>query len=77
MTFEWALEMLKEGEKVKRKHWGGYWFITEVVIVEDASTWMHDTHESKMIIARLKEGGYAPAQAYQGDLLADDWEVAE
>ena len=35
-----------------------------------------DIRLNEMIVAKLKDGGgYAPAQPYQADLLADDWEL--
>lgn len=69
MNFGQALEALKEGKKVKRSFWGGYWKIEAYEL--------YSTNEySEMIIAKLKDdGGYAPAQPYQADLLAEDWEV--
>lgn len=75
MTFSEALEELKKGKKIKRKDWGGYWFYlgfaeNKLFIgnIIDVGDW---------IIAKLANGGYAPAQAYQSDLLAEDWEVVE
>lgn len=73
VNFSAALAAMKRGEKVARAHWGGYWFIEE-----DARA--HDNGEFKsmnpMIVACLKEdGGYAPAQPYMEDLLAEDWVV--
>jgi hypothetical protein len=77
MNFGQALEALKEGKKVKRGFWGGYWFLstTGKVYVPDESTLLP---YNPMIVACLKDnGGYAPAQPYQADLLADDWEIVE
>jgi len=71
MNFGQALEALKEGKKVKRGFWGGYWRIEEWDKVDFDKSY-------PLIVAYLKDnGGYAPAQAYQADLLADDWEVIE
>lgn len=70
--FSEALELLKQGKKVKRKHWGGYWYIPKgrVVINDERFILMNET-----IVACLKDnGGYAPAQPYQEDLLSEDWE---
>lgn len=72
MNFGEALEELKKGNKIKRKHWGGYWYLDSVVLESHA----YDG-ENYFIVAKLKEGGYAPAQAYQGDMLAEDWEVID
>lgn len=72
MNFGQALEELKKGKKVKRSFWGGYWFISKVPVDTELTEWIEP-----FIIARLKDGGWAPAQPYQGDLLANDWEVVE
>jgi hypothetical protein len=79
MTFSEALEELKSGKKIKRAHWCGYWFIDDkVVISEDNESIDSPMFEAKMIIAKLKDNaGFAPAQAYQNDLLSEDWEVVE
>lgn len=75
MDFSDALEAMRYDQlKVKRKGWGGYWFIPIT------SVYVHDVAEepmSPMIVARTKEGYYAPATPYQSDLLADDWEIVE
>jgi Protein of unknown function (DUF2829) len=88
MNFGQALEALKQGKKVKRKHWGGYWFISQPVIFEGLQVIEKDGQKgikadsaigmNPTIIACLKDnGGYVPATAYQEDLLAEDWEVVE
>lgn len=74
VNFSAALAAMKRGEKVARSHWGGYWFIDD----EAARTYDNGKFQSMnpMIVACLKDdGGYAPAQAYQEDLLAEDWVV--
>lgn len=75
LTFGQALEYLKHGRKVKRKHWLGYWEISTMTYMEDKSDWL-----GTFIVAR-KIGGdidvNAPAQPYQADMLAEDWEVIE
>ena len=78
MTFGQALELLKEGKKVKRKDWGGYWFLAkDLYLTQDPKVLTLDFKEG-LIVACLKDnGGYAPAQPYQADLLAEDWEVVE
>lgn len=70
ISFSTALKFLKDGYKVKRAHWGGYWTMEEWHKVEYEKS-------TPLIVAYLKDGGYAPAQAYQEDLLAEDWEVVE
>jgi hypothetical protein len=80
MNFGQALGALKEGKKVKRGFWGGYWFIEEVEHWGDNTFIPYEppTYITKIIMAKLKDNaGYAPAQAYQADLLAEDWEVVE
>jgi len=69
MKFGQAIEYLKAGRKVARKGWGGYWTIEEWEKVDVGTT--------PLIVAYLKDGGFAPAQAYQGDILAEDWEIVE
>ncbi|MED1948989.1 MW1434 family type I TA system toxin [Brevibacillus centrosporus] len=82
MDFGQALEALKQGHKVKRAHWGGYWFIAEgaycgEVVNEEIGLCAQHTM-NPMIVACLKDnGGYAPAAPYQGDLLAEDWAIVE
>lgn len=80
MNFSQALEALKQGKKVKRAVWGGYWFIKKNVAVDIIPG---DSMDSvgvirEMIVAKLKDnGGYAPATPYQADILAEDWEIVE
>jgi hypothetical protein len=74
LTFSEALELLKQGKRVKRAIWGGYWFIPQVTV------YVCDVVEepmSQMIVAAVKDGSYAPATPYQADLLANDWEEVE
>lgn len=73
MDFGKAIESLKEGKKVARKDWGGYWSIEKIVFKKKVN---HSVH-AEIIMATLKDGGYAPAQPYQADILAEDWEIVE
>lgn len=79
MNFSSALVRLKMGEKIKRAHWGGYWFLSKKPQVFEQLEYEFERHYSfknDLIVAVLKEGGgCAPAQAYQEDLLADDWKA--
>lgn len=76
MNFGQALEAMKLGSKIKRAHWGGYWFYTNDVFLTQDKNVLTLNFEKGMIVAVLKDnGGYSPAQAYQGDLLAEDWDV--
>lgn len=81
LTFGQAIEYLKHGRKVKRKDWGGYWFIPNEMsfgILMDKETSLYASQSiDTMILARLKDGGYAPAQPYQADILSEDWELVE
>lgn len=79
MTFSEALEALKEGKRVARNHWGGYWFLNKTPLTglerrevkgEKVATAFS---LQPTIVAKLKGGGYAPATPYQEDLLAEDW----
>jgi hypothetical protein len=75
MKFYEALPlMMEQGKKIKRRHWGGYWTMQTVVGKQNKNM---PTWDGEFIVAKLKTGGYAPATAYQEDLLADDWEVVE
>ncbi|MED1403871.1 DUF2829 domain-containing protein [Bacillus mycoides] len=73
MNFGQALEVLKEGKKVKREHWGGYWCKQALLGKQDTKL---PEWSGQFIVAAL-EGGYAPAQPYQADMFAEDWEVVE
>lgn len=81
MTFSEALKLLKEGKKVKRAIWGGYWFLSNNPkcdeVLGNGYTRSFE-FQNGLIVAVLKNnGGCAPAQPYQADLLAEDWEVVE
>ena len=69
MNFGEALEELKKGKKITREVWGGYW---ELSSLESTKGYAFD-----MITARLKYEGVAPAQAYQQDMLAEDWKIVD
>lgn len=75
MTFSEALELLKQGKKVKRAIWGGFWVVQTVHgrQSKDMPHW-----DGEFIIAKLANGaGYAPASPYQADILAEDWEEVQ
>lgn len=80
MNFGEALELLKQGKKVTRSIWGGYWFMSGSSLTglerrELAGEKLVMTFSMpNTIIAKLKDGGgYAPATPYQSDILAEDW----
>lgn len=79
LNFGQALQFLKEGAKVKRANWRGYWFMSKEV---DCHETLSDGYVKGfkfmkgLIVAVLADnGGVAPAQPYQSDLLAEDWGV--
>lgn len=75
MDFSQALNELKQGAKVRRAHWGGYWFLTDTAYLGN-DIGRSDT--SVVIVAVLKDTHrMVPATAYQEDLLATDWEIVE
>lgn len=79
MNFSQALEALKQGKKVKRAIWGGYWYLKSNVVVDVIPGESMDSVGvvRTLIVAKLKDGGYAPATPYQGDILAEDWEIVD
>lgn len=65
MNFGDALKYLKQGEKIARKEWGGYWSLKNIA-----------GFDRPVIVANLKATNIrVPATAYQEDLLAEDWIV--
>lgn len=81
MNFGQALEYLKIGKRIKRKDWGGYWFLAETPECEQKKPDGYNQYFSfnnGLIVAVLRDnGGCASAAPYQADLLAEDWEVVE
>lgn len=89
LTFGQAVELLKQGKKVKREAWGGYWFIKDTLLgdayednegvwrLNDGDNNVEPNAHTLMIVAKLKDGGYAPATPYQADIIAEDWEIVE
>lgn len=77
MNFGEALQALKEGKRVRRSIWEGYWYCnTGVEFMHGHSKqFIEDGIFDTIIIAKLKDGSYAPAQPYQADLLSDDWSI--
>lgn len=73
MTFSEALEAVNNGSYVTRAVWGGYWFM-DIPLLENNGK---KCHMQPMIIAKLKTGELVPAQPYQQDLLAKDWQIIE
>jgi len=80
MNFGEALQALKEGSKITREVWGGYWFISHNVEFSDGTGNGHQSGGifKEIILAVLKDNrGVVPAQAYQEDLLAEDWKIVD
>lgn len=81
MDFGRAIKALKSGKKVKRKAWGGHWqlFKNPSCKQENADGYNSSfSFQNGLILATLKDnGGCAPAQPYQADILAEDWEVLD
>ncbi len=80
LSFGDAINALKKGKKVTRAIWGGYWFLSNKPYLNETKDEGYKTsfYLGPTIFAVLKDmGGVAPAQAYQSDMLADDWMVVE
>jgi hypothetical protein len=78
MNFGEALQALKEGKKVTRAIWGGYWELqVDVQLDHYKKEQFQKMNIPKFIVAVLKDGGVAPAQPYQSDLLAEDWQIVD
>lgn len=78
LNFGQAIAALKEGRKVKRAGWGGHWFLSIAPRVTETLPDMYQRgyNFQTLIVAVLKDnGGCAPAQPYQADMLAEDWEI--
>jgi len=68
MDFGDAIKAIRNGHRVKREDWGGFWYLPK----NDPQ--INNQPMNKMIVAVLKDdGGYAPASPYMADMLADDW----
>lgn len=77
MNFGEALQALKEGKNIKRSIWGGFWYLANNVDANHSEVnEIAGFDMPQMIVAVLRNnGGSAPAQPYQADLLAEDWEI--
>ena len=78
MDFGDAIKAVKNGERVKRAGWGGYWFLPVVIKVSDHTPRLpNDGFMNNTIVACLKDAeGITPATPCMADMLADDWEIA-
>ena len=85
MGFEDALILLKQGKKVKRSSWNGkdqYIFISNRVTITDLDgkecVAENDCFGSKVIVfVNPKLGMQVGWLASQGDMLSNDWVLAE
>jgi hypothetical protein len=81
MNFGEALEHLKQGKKIRRSIWGGYWELHYNVHLNsdgDRVDQKKERHLDQLIVAVLRDNkGIAPAQTYQEDILAEDWLIVE
>jgi hypothetical protein len=82
MNFGEALQALKDGKTVKRAIWGGRWYLAKDAVLNGPSPigggYTMSCQFNQIIVAELKDmGGVAPAQPYQADILAEDWQIVE
>jgi len=83
LTFGEAVAALKEDKKVKRAIWDGYWFMapknTSFSFDRNNEGYIGSfAFNSGIVVAVLKDGGgCAPAQPYQSDWLAEDWQIVD
>lgn len=81
MGFSEALYALKQGKKIARSGWGGYWYYASNI--SGVHNPLNGSVEvpfgmKEMVVAVLSgNSGTAPAQPYQADLLAEDWQIVE
>ncbi|MGV6934105.1 Thoeris anti-defense Tad2 family protein [Paenibacillus sp. CMM36] len=73
MNFGKAIEAIKQGKRIKRSNWKGYWALQEV---KGSFNGMLPEWNGEFIVANVGHG-FAPATAYQEDMLAEDWEIIE
>lgn len=66
MEFKQALELMKQGKKVIRPHWSGYWQL------ENGNIIMHLKDGKTMDVRETKDSLYTFSS-----MAADDWEIAD
>lgn len=73
LSYGQAMEkLLKEGKKVSRAVWDGYWVVQTIGNLNGSPSW-----SGQFIVACLKNGSQAIASPYQEDMFATDWMVVE
>lgn len=78
MNFGEALQALKDGKKVTRSIWSGHWeYLEDSLLIYESSQERTGRFKNGFILAHLKDGSIAPAQPYQNDILAEDWQIVE
>lgn len=85
MDFATAMVHLRHGQKIRRAIWKGYWFLATDVHCQCPSPfglgeqgYLRGFTFKEIIVAVLADSrGCTPAQPYQEDLLAKDWQVIE
>lgn len=80
LTFGQAMdELILHNKKISRKVWGGYWYLESISYDggEPRESLYRDNYNHVVIMAKLKTGGYAVANPYQDDMLANDWMIVE
>ena len=68
MRFEQALELMKQGHKVKLPSWGGYWEYE----VEGDHIWMHTKDNNVLEIRETERLSYTIE-----NILSDEWIIAD
>ena len=68
MRFEQALELMKQGHKVKLPSWGGYWEYE----VEGDRIWMHTKDNNVLEIRETERLSYIIE-----NILSDEWIIAD
>lgn len=82
LDFGTALVHLRQGQKIRRAIWKGYWFLASNVHCQCPTPghkgYIRGFDFNQLIVATFaNNGGCAPAQPYQADILAHDWEVID
>lgn len=83
MNFGEAIQALKQGKKVTRSIWKGHWELWDKPTLSADSPLGEGYKRScqfvyGMVVAVLADNrGVAPAQPYQADWLAEDWQIVE
>jgi hypothetical protein len=79
LSYKAAMKVLKEGYRVKRKHWTGFWVMEETCLNPDADSHVWQEWFSAIVEYGRNGQGYdgKPAFPIHQDTKAHDWEVVE